>query len=184
MIEIRTHGRGGQGAVIASKILASTFFIEGKFVQAFPMFGVERRGAPVAAFTRVDDKPVQLRMNIYEPHHVIVLDPTLLLTAKVTDGLLTGGWLVLNTPQQADDIDGYEIFRVAAVDASKIAVRHRLGNPANPIVNTAIVGAFARVSGLVELESVVQAIKDEVPIKPETNAAAARDAYEQVTIRE
>src|SRR4030043_1710081 len=82
MIEIRIHGRGGQGAVIASEVLAAAFFKEGKYVPAFPAFGVERRGAPVAAFTRVDDQPIRIRHNIYEPDHIIVLDPTLMESTR------------------------------------------------------------------------------------------------------
>ncbi len=91
MIEIRTHGRGGQGAVIASEILAEAFFREGKYVQAFPAFGVERRGAPVVAFTRVADDEIRERCEIYEPDHLIVLDPVLIDTVNITAGLKKGG---------------------------------------------------------------------------------------------
>ena len=97
MIEIRIHGRGGQGAVIASEVLASAFFKEGKFVQAFPAFGVERRGAPVMAFTRVDDQPIRIRHFIYEPDHIIILDPTLIESTQVDSGLKENGWIVINT---------------------------------------------------------------------------------------
>jgi len=93
MIEIRIHGRGGQGAVIASEVLASAFFKEGKFVQAFPAFGAERRGAPVAAFARVDDQPIRIRHFIYEPDHIIILDPTLIESTQVDSGLKEGGGL-------------------------------------------------------------------------------------------
>ena len=97
MIEIRIHGRGGQGAVIASEVLASAFFKEGKFVQAFPAFGAERRGAPVAAFARVDDQPIRIRHFIYEPDHIIILDPTLIESTQVDSGLKEGGWIIINT---------------------------------------------------------------------------------------
>ncbi|MFH1757891.1 MAG: 2-oxoacid:acceptor oxidoreductase family protein, partial [Pseudomonadota bacterium] len=97
MIEIRIHGRGGQGAVIASEVLASAFFKEGKFVQAFPAFGVERRGAPVTAFTRVDDQPIRIRNFIYEPDHIIILDPTLIESTQVDSGLKENGWIIINT---------------------------------------------------------------------------------------
>jgi len=91
MIEIRIHGRGGQGAVVASRILASAFHREGKYVQAFPQFGMERRGAPVAAFTRIDDKPIWLHCEIYEPDHLIILDPTLVGQIDITTGLKPEG---------------------------------------------------------------------------------------------
>jgi 2-oxoisovalerate/pyruvate ferredoxin oxidoreductase gamma subunit len=95
MIEIRMHGRGGQGAVIACKILANALFREGKFAQSFPAFGVERRGAPVMAFTRIDDKPIHLRTQIYEPDHLIILDASLLQTIDVTVGLKPGGKILI-----------------------------------------------------------------------------------------
>jgi len=98
MIEIRIHGRGGQGAVIASEVLAMAAFREGKHVTSFPAFGVERRGAPVAAFTRIDDRPIRLKCEIYAPDHVVVLDPSLLQVVDVTAGLKPGGWILVNSP--------------------------------------------------------------------------------------
>ena len=98
MIEIRFHGRGGQGAVIASKILASALFKEGKHAQAFPAFGGERRGAPVMAFTRFDKKNITRRSMVYEPDHVVILDESILGVADVTSGLKEGGWILINTP--------------------------------------------------------------------------------------
>ncbi len=185
MIEIRFHGRGGQGAVIASKILAVAFFKEGKFAQSFPAFGVERRGAPVTAFLRVDDKKIYVRSNIYTPDHIIVLDPTLIAAANVTEGLKEGGWIVINShlePSQfKDKLAGY---RIATVDASKIAVEHRLGSRTAPIVNTAILGAFARATGLVKLDSVVESILEEAPVKPEANAEAAKRAFDATRVEE
>ncbi|MEM3493904.1 MAG: 2-oxoacid:acceptor oxidoreductase family protein, partial [Thermoplasmata archaeon] len=97
MYEIRFHGRGGQGAVIASNLLAEAFFIEGYDVQAFPYFGVERRGAPVTAFTRADTKPIRVKMQIYEPNYVVVLDPSVMLKTDVTSGLKQGGFVLINT---------------------------------------------------------------------------------------
>ncbi len=176
MIEIRIHGRGGQGTVIASKALAAAFFAEGKHVQAFPAFSVERRGAPVAAFVRADDRPILLRCEISEPDHLIVLDPMLLEAVHLTQGLRAGGWVVINTPAAAERVALPRRFRLAAVDASGIARAHRLG-PANaPIVNTAILGAFAAATGLVGLEAVLEAIGQIVPARAEDNLAAARAA--------
>ena len=103
MRELRLHGRGGQGTVIASKLLAVALFLEGRQVQSFPMFGVERRGSPVTAFLRVDDAPLKLRCEIQEPDELIVLDPTLIGTTDITAGLKTGGRILINTDQAPED---------------------------------------------------------------------------------
>lgn len=182
MVEIRTHGRGGQGAVIASKVLANALFKEGRFVQAFPAFGVERRGAPVVAFTRFDDAPVRLRCEIYEPDHLIVLDQALIETIDITAGLKEGGWIVINTHLEPDQFAYKNKFRVAVVDAAGIAWRHRLGSRATPIVNTAILGAFARATGLLGLDAVVEAVADSVPLKQDENKQAAIDAFNEVKL--
>lgn len=185
MEEIRFHGRGGQGAVIGSEVLAHAFFIEGSYVQAFPAFGVERRGAPVLAFCRVDKAPIQLRSQIYEPDHVIVLDSSLLESIDVTQGLKKRGTVLINGKQDLQhyhDMVG-EQFRISVVDAGSIAVEYRLGSSANPIVNTAILGAFSRVTGLVGIDAVAQAIEEYVPVKKRENMQAARDAFEKVVMR-
>ncbi len=182
MEEIRFHGRGGQGAVIGSEVLAHAFFIEGAYVQAFPAFGVERRGAPVLAFCRVDQSPIHLRNQIYEPDHVIVLDASLLESVDVTQGLKNSGTVLINGKKDFScyrDLFGTG-YRVGVVDAGSIAVRHRLGSAANPIVNTAILGAFARITGLVSLEAVAQAIETYVPVRKAENVQAARDAHAKV----
>lgn len=177
MRELRVHGRGGQGAVIASKLLASALFLEGKSVQSFPAFGVERRGAPVTAFLRLADGPIRLRCEISDPDDLIVLDPTLVGAIDVTSGLKPGGSILLNSELPPEAYPHLTLqFRVATVDASAIARRHGLGSKTQPIVNTAILGAFATFSGLVSLESVCRAIAEEVPLKPESNVAAAREA--------
>jgi len=178
MIEIRMHGRGGQGAVVATKLLAEAVFQEGKFCQSFPAFGVERRGAPVAAFTRIDDKPINLRCEIYEPDHLVVLDPTLIGPVNVTAGLKPGGTVIINSDHPPEFFRLPKAFKVVTVDAAAIAVRNRLGTKATPIVNTAILGSFARVTGIVKLESILAAIQKGVPVKAENNMQAAREAYE------
>lgn len=182
MIEICFHGRGGQGAVVASKILAVALFSEGKYVQSFPAFGVERRGAPVMAFTRVDGEYIDLRCEIYDPDHVIVLDPSLLESIDVTKGLKEGGTILVNSDRVPSGFQQFDKFSVATIDASAIAVEHGLGTRQHPIVNTAILGAFAKQSGLIRLDSVVAAIIDEVPFKQDENAQAARDAFEKVKL--
>jgi len=182
MIEIRIHGRGGQGAVLASEVLASAFFREGKFVQAFPAFGVERRGAPVTAFTRLDDQPIRIRNFIYEPDHIIILDPTLIESTQVDSGLKENGWIIINTDRPSKAFGQFSKFRVATVDANRIAVEYKLGSPTAPIVNTAILGAFAKVTGMVAVDSVVEAMKEFVPSNKAGNAAAIKEAYERAKI--
>ncbi len=180
MIEIRFHGRGGQGTVVAAKTLADALLKEGKWVQAFPEFGVERRGAPVYAFIRIDDKPIILHCKVYEPDHIVVLDPALLEAIDVTAGLKEGGWIIINTVRKPDELNFPQKYKVATVDATGIALKYGLGSKAAPIVNTPMLGAFARVMGIVKLSSVIEAIKENVPAKPEENAKAAEEAYNSV----
>lgn len=179
MVEIRFHGRGGQGAVIASKILASALFKEGQYAQAFPAFGAERRGAPVMAFTRVDQKAITRRSMVYEPNHVVVLDEPILDLVDVTAGLKEGGWILINTPKSPSDFPRYKKYRVATVDANRIATENGLGTATAPVVNTVILGAFSKATGLVGLKAVLEGIKEYVPSKPEANAAAAQAAFER-----
>lgn len=180
VIEIRFHGRGGQGAVIASELLAQAAFLEGKHPQSFPFFGVERRGAPVTAYTRIDDKPISVRTSITTPDVVVVLDAGLMRTIDVMAGLKRDGLLLVNSERIPDRIDKSFTGRIAAVDATAIALSQGLGDRATPIVNTAILGALARASGVVSINNVVKAIVNHVPAKREGNALAAILAYRQV----
>ena len=175
--ELRIHGRGGQGAVIASKVLASALFHEGRSVQSFPAFGVERRGAPVTAFLRFSQGPILLRCEITSPHDLIILYPTLIKAIDVTQGLRPGGSILINTDRGAEayaNLAGQ--FRVSLVDASDIARRHGLGSKTQPIVNTAILGAFAGDSGLVGLDAVCEAFVEAFGAKADANIRAAREA--------
>jgi 2-oxoacid:acceptor oxidoreductase gamma subunit (pyruvate/2-ketoisovalerate family) len=182
MRELRIHGRGGQGAVIASKLLASALFFEGKSVQSFPAFGVERRGAPVTAFLRFSQGPIRLRCEVTRPDDLVVLDPTLVGAIDVTAGLKPGGGILINSEGEPGEYaELAERFRVATVDASAIAREHGLGSRTQPIVNTAILGAFASFFGIVSLESVCRAIHDDVP-RAEANIAAAREAAGRVRV--
>jgi 2-oxoacid:acceptor oxidoreductase gamma subunit (pyruvate/2-ketoisovalerate family) len=181
MRELRIHGRGGQGAVIASKLLAVALFREGRWVQSFPAFGVERRGAPVTAFLRVSESPIRLRCEVASPDDLIVLDPTLIGAIDVAAGLKPGGSILINSDRGPDAYPALQArYRVATVDASGIAAAHGIGSRTQPIVNTAILGAFATFSGLVALDSVCEAIREEVPVRAEANVAAARDAAASV----
>lgn len=182
MRELRIHGRGGQGAVVASKLLAAAIFREGKSVQSFPAFGVERRGAPVTAFLRFSKDPILLRCEITAPDDLVVLDPTLVEAVDVTGGLKLGGSILINSPHDPDFYTKLrERFRVATVDANTIARNHNLGSKTQPIVNTAILGAFAAYSQMVSLESVYQAIAEDVPVQAEENVRAAEEAAAAVS---
>jgi 2-oxoacid:acceptor oxidoreductase gamma subunit (pyruvate/2-ketoisovalerate family)/2-oxoacid:acceptor oxidoreductase delta subunit (pyruvate/2-ketoisovalerate family) len=178
LIEIRFHGRGGQGAVTAVRILASAVYLEGKYTQAIPMYGTERRGAPVVAFCRIDDVRIRERDLVHDPDIVVVLDPLLGKTVNVTDGLKEGGLVLINNPSTYKETRLTGNFRVATVDATKIALEI-LGRP---ITNTAILGAFAKVSGLPKLEALEEAIRSELPPKiVESNIEATRRAYKEVS---
>jgi len=179
MIEIRFHGRGGQGTVVASKILADAIAKEGNYVQAYPEFGVERRGAPVYAFLRIDDKPIFDKSRIYRPDHVVVVDPTLIEAIDVTEGLKDGGWVIVNSDKKPEELNFPLKYKVATINATEIAVKYKLGTMAAPIVNTAIVGAVVKILDLAKIKSVLEAVREGVPTKPEDNAAAAKEAYEK-----
>jgi pyruvate ferredoxin oxidoreductase gamma subunit/2-oxoisovalerate ferredoxin oxidoreductase gamma subunit len=182
MQEIRFHGRGGQGTVLAAVALAKAFFAAGFEVQTFPVFGSERRGAPVEAYLRLDHRKILVRSNVYQPDHVMVQDLHLLGIVPVTRGLKPGGWILVNAPDLPRDLGPFEGFRLAQVDAAGIALRHGLGARTQPIINTAMMGAFARMLGAPPLEAVTGAIREAMPRLPEENAAAARDAYGEVLL--
>lgn len=154
MYEIRIHGRGGQGAVTTSEILAIAAFHDGKQSQAFPVFGVERRGAPVTAFTRIDDNFINKRSQIYKPTHVIILEPSLIKAVDVTKGLSEGGRILVNTSKNPRDLGIKGKYTVCTMDATSIATEVF----GKPIINTTILGAFAKASGLVTLDSLKKAI--------------------------
>ncbi len=185
MIEVRMHGRGGQGAVVASKVLADAAFKEGKYAQSFPQYGVERRGAPVTAFTRISEIEGEAvtRSFIYTPDHLIVLDPTLFLSINLLEGLKDGGWVVINSSEGPDAFDIPEKFNVAVVDAASIAIKWRLGSKAQPIVNTAILGAFSKVTGVIGLDALKSSINANAPVKKEENISAAEEAFNNVKTR-
>jgi pyruvate ferredoxin oxidoreductase gamma subunit/2-oxoisovalerate ferredoxin oxidoreductase gamma subunit len=184
MIEIRIHGRGGQGAVIASQILAQSAFRDDMHVQAFPAFGSERRGAPVTAFFRMGRFPIWVRSEVYQPDGLIVLDESLiaLKSVNVTKGLRDGGWFLINSAKDPAEFADLRGFEVATVDASGIGRRHKLGSATAPIVNTAIVGAFAEFTGLATLDSLIEAIRGAVPVMAEENVAAALEGAQSVRV--
>lgn len=173
MIEIRFHGRGGQGAVTAAEILAKAAFEDGKYSQAFPFFGVERRGAPVMAFARIDDEPIKIRYQIQNPDYVVVLDDGLLDVVDVFSGIKENSKVIINTHKE----HGTTEQEVYGIDATGIA----LDNLGVPIVNTVMLGSFSKKSGEVSLDSVLKVIEETFPGKiGEKNSKAAKLAYEQI----
>ena len=183
MIEIRIHGRGGQGGVTLAKILAAAEHREGKSVQAFGVYAAERSGAPVQAYLRCDEEPIHNPNQIYEPDHLIVLDPTL-ISPPILSGLKPGGWILMNCEKPPEHYAGQErtaSFRIATVDATRIAVKHGLGSRTVPIVNTALAGAAARLLGM-NLQSVIGAF-DDFGFHG-GNEQAAQEAWEAVLIQE
>ncbi|WP_309492625.1 pyruvate ferredoxin oxidoreductase subunit gamma [Candidatus Hecatella orcuttiae] len=180
MKEIRWHGRGGQGVVTVSQLLAYAALREGKYVQAFPEFGPERTGAPVLGFTRISEKPIHVHSQVYEPDVAVVLDPTLMGGIDVAEGLKGGGCLVVNTdvtPQELRKQIGRGDVKMFTVNATRIA----LDTLGRPIFNTAMLGALVKAADLVSLDSVVQVVRERFSGKiAESNIAAIRRAYEEV----
>ena len=183
LIEIRWHGRGGQGAVTSAELLARAAIHEGKNAQAFPAFGPERRGAPVLAFDRISRQdPIRVRAEVKEPDVVIVLDPTLLRVINVTSGLKDTGLLIINTRKTPRDIKSElgNQWQLALVDAFSIA-RELLGVP---IVNTTMLGALLRATGVVEMESLIEPLKERFERLAERNINAMKRAYQETVIQE
>jgi pyruvate ferredoxin oxidoreductase gamma subunit len=183
MLQIRFHGRGGQGVVTAAEMLSVAAFLEGKHAQAFPSFGSERTGAPVVSFCRIDDKEIRLREPIMEPDVLIVQDPTLFKVVDVFQGLKSDGYLLVNTNKTLAEIGLGGAARklpkghTRAVAGSDIAMKHF----GRPLPNAVLLGAFAALSSTVHLVSVAAAIREAFSGKiAEANVAAATEAYEAV----
>jgi len=180
MLEIRWHGRGGQGAVTSVELFALAAIAEGKYAQGFPSFGTERRGAPVTGFNRVDDKPIKIRSGIYHPDVVVVLDESLVALVDVTEGLKPAGTLLVNTTKDLAALtrDLHFTGRIATVDATGIA-RTELGVP---ITNTTMLGALVKVTGAVKFDSIAEPIQARFGRIAAKNLAAAKSAYDQVKV--
>jgi pyruvate ferredoxin oxidoreductase gamma subunit len=183
LIEIRWHGRGGQGAVTSAELLAQAAISEDKYAHAFPSFGPERRGAPVLAFVRIDSRqPIRIRAEITRPDVVVVLDPGLLSIVNVTAGLKENGLMVINTKRSFEDIEAQfkTKCKLAKVDATVIA-REVLGLP---ITNTTMIGALLKANGVVKLESVVEPLNQRFGRLAEKNIKAMQRAYEEAEVKE
>jgi len=180
LLEIRWHGRGGQGAWTASELLAKAAVYEGKYIQSFPEFGPERMGAPVTAFTRISSEPIKIHCAVYNPDVVAVLDSTLLKTVTVTEGLDEDSVIVINSkdnPSEIRKLLNSDKRKVWTVPATEIAIKI-LGMP---ISNTAMLGAVARVTNIVSLESVEKIVNERFRRDiAEKNFAVIKDAYKEV----
>lgn len=165
--------------VLASEILASAAFLEGKQVQSFPFFGVERRGAPLMAFTRISDEPIRVKSSVTNPGYVLVLDPSLLKAVDVTSDIEEEGLMLVNGPPEMRVNPGPG-FRAVVFDATAISLEHGLGSRTAPIVNTTMLGAFSAATSLVGLENLERSILELLPNRWEPNVAACRAAYEKM----
>jgi pyruvate ferredoxin oxidoreductase gamma subunit len=183
MFQIRIHGRGGQGVVTAAEMLSIAAFEEGRHAQAFPSFGSERTGAPVVAFCRIADQEIRLREPVMAPDALVIQDPTLLHQVDVFAGLKKGGYILINTNKSfeelglADYVRHWPADRLLTVSATDIARKH----VGRPVPNVPLLGGFAAASGLIQLESVIKAIRSKFVGKiAEGNIAAATEAFNTV----
>lgn len=184
MFEVRIHGRGGQGVVTAAEMLALAAFDEGRYAQAFPSFGSERTGAPVVSFCRIDDREIRTREPIVEPDALIIQDPTLVHQVFVFGGLKPDGYMLINTARSFDELGLGEFIkrfrreRLLTVPASEIAREHT----GRAVANTALLGGFAALAGVISLDAVARAIRERFPsVVAEANVLAAQAAHSWVT---
>lgn len=180
MLQVRIHGRGGQGVVTAAELLSSAAFVEGRHAQAFPSFGSERTGAPIVAFCRLAERPIRTREPIAEPDVLIVQDPTLIHQVDLFGGLRTGGTILLNTSHSADDLGLGELrdrLRLLVVPATALAREH-LGRP---LPNAVLLGAFAAATGAVSIDSVTAAVRERFHgAAADGNVAAAHAGHDHL----
>jgi 2-oxoacid:acceptor oxidoreductase gamma subunit (pyruvate/2-ketoisovalerate family) len=184
LVEICFHGRGGQGSVTAANLLVAAALKDGnKGVQAFPLFGAERRGAPVRAFARISDEEIHLRSEVYFPDIVIVLDESIIGIVDVLKGLKKGGKILINTTKEPGDFDFSNKYQVATVDATGVAIKHDILVGGIPVVNTPILGAVPKILDRVTLPSIQAVIKNKWKGEGgEINVKATQDAYESVEV--
>lgn len=184
MLQIRFHGRGGQGVVTAAEMLSVAAFLEGRHAAAFPSFGSERMGAPVMSFCRIDDKEIRLREPVLDPDVVIIQDPTLFRVINVFEGLKPDGYILINSSKTVTELGLTDAVtrlpqgHVCLVPATEIALEH----VGRPLPNAAMLGSFAALTGAVKLDSVAAAIREAFAGRVgENNVAAAKASYEAVT---
>lgn len=177
MKEITFFGRGGQGAVVASEILTDAYFRQGYQVQSFPSFGVERRGAPVTAFLRIDKEFIHLRSMIYQADAGLVFAANIVEGPTFRPSVKPSAVLLINALKMPDNLNGFDL---SIIDASAVALECGLGTAAQPLVNTAMLGAFAKVAGDLELEHLLASVESKALQKTEMNLKAVKLAWESV----
>jgi pyruvate ferredoxin oxidoreductase gamma subunit len=183
VLQVRIHGRGGQGVVTAAELLSIAAFDEGHYAQAFPSFGSERMGAPVMAFCRIDGREIRLREPVLQPDALIIQDPTLLHQVDLFSGLAPNGYILINSTRGFEDLGigefvrGFRPENLCTVAATELALKH----VGRAVPNAALLGGFAAISGALRFESVAKAIRHKFPGRTgEANVAAAHAAYEEV----
>jgi pyruvate ferredoxin oxidoreductase gamma subunit/2-oxoisovalerate ferredoxin oxidoreductase gamma subunit len=186
LVEICFHGRGGQGAVTAANLLAAAALQDGnKGVQAFPLFGAERRGAPVRAFARISGDEIHLRSEIYNPDIVIILDESIMDIVDVLKGIKNEGKILINTRKKPNDFEFAKKYRVATVDATGVALKHNILVGGMPVVNTPILGSVPKILDRITLRSIQDVIRSKWTSKKELgerNVKATQDAYDQTEV--
>ena len=180
MIEIKFKGRGGQGAVVASEILGRAFFLEGKYPQCFSLFGGERRGAPVVGFLRVDEEPILLKCQIKHPDQMIIFDLSLTDEKEIFQELKPKGSILINSNKGIESFGNFRGYRIGLIDAGVIARKAGLGGT----FNTAMLGAYIRLTQLVRMEILIQAVRKMVPARIEENVEAVKEAFGQTKVFE
>lgn len=181
IIEIRIHGRGGQGAVTTGQLIAIAAFYDGKQCQTFPLFGLERTGAPVEAYVKISNACIDSRAQVYNPDIVVVLDSTLSSVVDVTSGLKEDGVLIINTNKKKEDLGIKGDFKIFCVDANSVAMKIF----GSPIVNTAAIGALAAATNVVTLQSINRALDDKFAKTKgkelaDKNKKAVEEVYHQI----
>jgi 2-oxoacid:acceptor oxidoreductase gamma subunit (pyruvate/2-ketoisovalerate family) len=180
MKEIKFHGRGGQGVVMASQMLGLAYFKAGMYPQCYSLFGGERRGAPVVSFLRVDQEKILLKCEIKNPNQLLVFDSSLIDPEEIRKQVVPGTRILVNTSKTAETAERLTGFTLGLVDASSIAERLGLGH----VINTTVLGAYCRLFECLPIEKVIEAVTAMVPAKKEENAGAVKEGYNQVTLIE
>lgn len=177
MIEIRIHGRGGQGSVTAAELVGFAAYSDGKYAQAFPSFGSERMGAPVQAFVRISDKHIRLRSQIYNPDYVIVQDPTLMGVIDVLSGIKKGGLVIINSKKNPNEFKTDSLVKIMTIPAMDIALEI-IGRP---IMNTTLLGAFSAASKAISMDGIQKALCSKFSRDiADKNLKAAQKAYDYI----
>jgi 2-oxoacid:acceptor oxidoreductase gamma subunit (pyruvate/2-ketoisovalerate family) len=180
MNEIKFHGRGGQGVVMASQMLGMAFFREGMYPQCYSLFGGERRGAPVVSFLRVDREKIYLKCDIKTPRELLCFDESLLVPGEVQALMAPGSRILINTGNPAESFEGLSGFTLGLVDAAGIAESLGLGR----VINTTLLGAYCRFTGRLTRERLSEAVREMVPARADTNLEAIRQGYANLSISE